>query len=70
LRRSSEPVGDSRVRNQSSKPFVYLGCTRQYSKSNWKLYSENVRDPYHASAASVRQRFQYRTGDKADRADK
>jgi anthranilate 1,2-dioxygenase large subunit len=31
------------------KPIVYLGCTRQYSKSNWKLYSENVRDPYHAS---------------------
>jgi anthranilate 1,2-dioxygenase large subunit len=31
------------------KPIVYLGCTRQYSKSNWKLYNENVRDPYHAS---------------------
>jgi anthranilate 1,2-dioxygenase large subunit len=31
------------------KPIVYLGCVRQYSKSNWKLYSENVRDPYHAS---------------------
>ena len=31
------------------KPIEYLGCTRQYSKSNWKLYSENVRDPYHAS---------------------
>jgi anthranilate 1,2-dioxygenase large subunit len=31
------------------KPVEYLGCTRQYSKSNWKLYSENVRDPYHAS---------------------
>ena len=30
------------------KPIVYLGCTRQYSKSKWKLYSENVRDPYHA----------------------
>jgi anthranilate 1,2-dioxygenase large subunit len=26
---------------------VYLGCTRQYSKSNWKLYFENVKDPYH-----------------------
>ena len=25
------------------------GCTRQYSKSNWKLYTENVKDPYHAS---------------------
>jgi anthranilate 1,2-dioxygenase large subunit len=31
------------------KPIVYLGCTRQYSKSNWKLYWENVKDPYHAS---------------------
>lgn len=32
-----------------SKPVVYLGCTRQYSDSNWKLYLENVKDPYHAS---------------------
>jgi anthranilate 1,2-dioxygenase large subunit len=31
------------------KPIVYLGRTRQYSRSNWKLYTENVRDPYHAS---------------------
>jgi anthranilate 1,2-dioxygenase large subunit len=31
------------------KPINYLGCTRQYSRSNWKLYLENVRDPYHAS---------------------
>jgi len=31
------------------KPTVYLGCTRQYSNSNWKLYLENVKDPYHAS---------------------
>ena len=31
------------------KPIVYLGCTRQYAKSNWKLYYENVKDPYHAS---------------------
>ena len=31
------------------KPIVYLGCSRQYSKSNWKLYQENVRDNYHAS---------------------
>jgi anthranilate 1,2-dioxygenase large subunit len=31
------------------KPITYLGCTRQYSNSNWKLYIENVRDPYHAS---------------------
>lgn len=31
------------------KPVEYLGCTRQFSKSNWKLYFENVKDPYHAS---------------------
>jgi anthranilate 1,2-dioxygenase large subunit len=31
------------------KPVAYLGCTRQYAKSNWKLYYENVKDPYHAS---------------------
>lgn len=31
------------------KPIEYLGCTRQYSDSNWKLYFENVKDPYHAS---------------------
>jgi anthranilate 1,2-dioxygenase large subunit len=31
------------------KPIVYLGCSRQYAKSNWKLYLENVRDNYHAS---------------------
>jgi anthranilate 1,2-dioxygenase large subunit len=30
------------------KPVDYLGCVRQYSKSNWKLYNDNVRDPYHA----------------------
>jgi anthranilate 1,2-dioxygenase large subunit len=31
------------------QPITYLGCSRQYSKSNRKLYTENVRDPYHAS---------------------
>ena len=31
------------------KPVEYLGCTRQYARSNWKLYYENVKDPYHAS---------------------
>ena len=31
------------------KPVEYLGCTRQYANSNWKLYLENVKDPYHAS---------------------
>lgn len=32
-----------------NRPIEYLGCTRQYSDSNWKLYMENVKDPYHAS---------------------
>ena len=31
------------------KPIEYLGCTRQFTDSNWKLYTENVKDPYHAS---------------------
>lgn len=31
------------------RELVYLGCSRQYSQSNWKLYLENVKDPYHAS---------------------
>lgn len=31
------------------KPIEFLGCTRQFSQSNWKLYFENVKDPYHAS---------------------
>ena len=31
------------------KPVEYLGVTRQFSRSNWKLYFENAKDPYHAS---------------------
>lgn len=48
----SEYIGDEMrpyVDRIFCKPVVYLGCTRQYSKSNWKLYLENVKDPYHAS---------------------
>jgi anthranilate 1,2-dioxygenase large subunit len=33
----------------AGRELVYLGCTRQHSRSNWKLYFENVKDPYHAS---------------------
>jgi len=29
------------------KPIVFLGTLRQQMKSNWKLYFENVKDPYH-----------------------
>ncbi|MCG2635349.1 MAG: aromatic ring-hydroxylating dioxygenase subunit alpha [Gammaproteobacteria bacterium] len=32
-----------------SKPLKILGDQRQYVASNWKIYSENIRDPYHAS---------------------
>jgi len=31
------------------KPVEFLGTSRQYIKSNWKLYTENTKDPYHAS---------------------
>jgi anthranilate 1,2-dioxygenase large subunit len=31
------------------KELVILGYTRQDVDANWKLYAENVRDPYHAS---------------------
>lgn len=33
----------------AGRELVYLGCTRQFAKSNWKLYYENVKDLYHAS---------------------
>lgn len=33
----------------AGRQLVYLGCARQFSRSNWKLYLENVKDPYHAS---------------------
>lgn len=31
------------------KPIEFLGTTRQFIHSNWKLYTENTKDPYHAS---------------------
>jgi anthranilate 1,2-dioxygenase large subunit len=43
------PTMLSYVDRIARRPLVYLGCTRQYSNSNWKLYLENVKDPYHAS---------------------
>lgn len=43
------PIMLSYIDRIARRPFVYLGCTRQYSNSNWKLYLENVKDPYHAS---------------------
>jgi anthranilate 1,2-dioxygenase large subunit len=32
-----------------NRPVEYLGCLRQFANSNWKLYFENVKDPYHGS---------------------
>jgi anthranilate 1,2-dioxygenase large subunit len=32
-----------------NRPIKILGDQRQYIHGNWKLYAENVRDPYHAS---------------------
>jgi anthranilate 1,2-dioxygenase large subunit len=43
------PVMGGFIRRIFHKPVEYLGCTRQYANANWKLYFENVKDPYHAS---------------------
>ncbi len=32
-----------------SRPLRILGHARQFINGNWKLYAENVKDPYHAS---------------------
>ena len=32
-----------------NRPIKVLGHTRQWVNANWKLYFENVKDPYHAS---------------------
>jgi anthranilate 1,2-dioxygenase large subunit len=32
-----------------AKPTKILGYARQFVRANWKLYAENIRDPYHAS---------------------
>ena len=32
-----------------NRPFRALGYSRQLIDANWKLYAENVRDPYHGS---------------------
>jgi anthranilate 1,2-dioxygenase large subunit len=49
LREYIGPVMLSYIDRIARRPLVFLGCTRQYSNSNWKLYLENVKDPYHAS---------------------
>jgi len=47
-----EYMGDDvsyHMRRLLNKPIEILGTTRQYIKGNWKFYSENTKDPYHAS---------------------
>ena len=37
------------VQRLFNRPLRLLGTTRQYMNANWKVYAENLRDPYHAS---------------------
>ncbi|HUE19831.1 MAG TPA: aromatic ring-hydroxylating dioxygenase subunit alpha [Stellaceae bacterium] len=39
----------TRIKRVMRKPIKLLGYTSQILPSNWKLYAENVKDPYHAS---------------------
>lgn len=41
MRSTLDPIFD--------RPIQVLGYARQFISANWKLYAENVRDPYHAS---------------------
>ncbi len=45
-------IGDTAahyVQRIFNRPVRVLGTTRQYMNANWKVYAENLRDPYHAS---------------------
>ena len=45
-------VGDNAAHHLKrifNRPVRVLGTSRQYMRSNWKIYAENLRDPYHAS---------------------
>ncbi len=37
------------IKRLFNRPIKLLGTHRQYMNSNWKVYAENLRDPYHAS---------------------
>lgn len=37
------------IKRLFNRPIKLLGIHRQYMNSNWKIYAENLRDPYHAS---------------------
>lgn len=43
------PLVVEHVERILNRPITVLGDQRQYIHGNWKLYAENVRDPYHAS---------------------
>lgn len=49
LRSYLGPLVVEHIERILSKPIKVLGDQRQYIHGNWKLYAENVRDPYHAS---------------------
>ena len=43
------PLAVGHIERLFNRPIKLLGDQRQYIHGNWKLYAENVRDPYHAS---------------------
>jgi anthranilate 1,2-dioxygenase large subunit len=43
------PIVVGQIERIMCKPIKVLGDQRQHIHGNWKLYAENVRDPYHAS---------------------
>lgn len=43
------PIVVGQIERLLNRPIRVLGDQRQYIHGNWKLYAENVRDPYHAS---------------------
>lgn len=43
------PMITASIRRIFNRPIEILGDQRQYIHGNWKLYAENIRDPYHAS---------------------
>lgn len=43
------PIVVEQIERIMCKPIKVLGDQRQHIHGNWKLYAENVRDPYHAS---------------------
>jgi len=43
------PLVVEHIERLLGRPITVTGDQRQYIHGNWKLYAENVRDPYHAS---------------------